>query len=69
MSDEQRKYTDGEGVFREGQRSSKAFIVVSGRIELLKSSGAGAPVRLSILGPGEMFGEMGVVNRAPAKAA
>jgi len=64
LSDEQRKYTDGEVVFREGQRSSKAFIVVSGRIELLKSSGAGAPVRISILGPGEMFGEMGVVNRA-----
>ncbi|MBT3550760.1 MAG: cyclic nucleotide-binding domain-containing protein [Rhodospirillaceae bacterium] len=64
MSDEQRKYSDGEVIFREGQRSSAAFIVVSGRVELLKSSGAGAPVRLSILGPGEMFGEMGVVNRA-----
>jgi len=63
LSDTQRKYDDGQVVFREGQRSSKAFIVVSGRVELVKNSGGG-PVRLSILGPGEMFGEMGVVNRA-----
>ncbi|MEE2760764.1 MAG: cyclic nucleotide-binding domain-containing protein, partial [Pseudomonadota bacterium] len=47
---------------------TKAFIVVSGRVELLKFNGDGSPVRLSILGPGEMFGEMGVVNRTTRSA-
>jgi len=68
VRDEQRRYEGGDTIFQEGERSAKAFIVVSGRVELLKCNGDGTPVRLSILGPGEMFGEMGVVNRTTRSA-
>ena len=50
VRDKQRRYEGGDLIFQEGERSTKAFIVVSGRVELLKYNGDGAPVRLSILG-------------------
>jgi|TARA_B100000315_G_scaffold114761_1_gene105267 CRP-like cAMP-binding protein/tetratricopeptide (TPR) repeat protein len=67
LSESLTQYAEGDVIFREGQRSSKAYVVRSGRVELLKNS-AGGPVRLAILGPGETFGEMGVIDRATRSA-
>jgi tetratricopeptide (TPR) repeat protein len=58
---EEALYRDGEVIFREGDRSLTAFVVASGRVELIKSTVNG-PVRLALLGPGEVFGEMGVID-------
>ncbi|NQV55267.1 MAG: cyclic nucleotide-binding domain-containing protein [Rhodospirillales bacterium] len=67
MSEFQRKFDDGDIIFHEGQRSTSAFVVVSGRVELLKK-GSGGKVRLAVLGTGEVFGEMGVINRQERSA-
>jgi HlyD family secretion protein len=56
-----RSFTTGQRIFAEGQVSDFAFVIVSGRVEVLKSSPDG-DMRLAVLGPGEMFGEMGLLD-------
>src|SRR3990172_3188736 len=63
MGEIERRYADGDIIFHEGQRSRDAYLIVRGQVELLKSR-PGGRVRLALLGPGQMFGEMGVVDRA-----
>jgi CRP-like cAMP-binding protein/tetratricopeptide (TPR) repeat protein len=67
MGEIERRYSDGDIIFHEGQRSRDAYIVVTGQVELLKSR-PGGRVRLALLNPGEIFGEMGVVNRSVRSA-
>lgn len=54
-------FKDGEVIFKEGDRSTSAYVIISGRVELIKQSPHG-PVRLALIGPGEVFGEMGVID-------
>lgn len=50
-------YVHGETIFSEGETGDNMYVVQSGKVEILKSSGNG-DVRLAELGPGEIFGEM-----------
>jgi HlyD family secretion protein len=52
---------DGRVIFNEGQASGPAYLIVSGRVELIKSSADG-PLRLSQLAAGEWLGEMAVLD-------
>jgi len=54
------QYEAGEVVFAEGDQSPTMFGVVTGSIELRKD---GEPV--VTIGPGQTFGEMGIISRAP----
>jgi hypothetical protein len=56
----ERSFSPGEFVYQEGDKSDFAYFVKTGRVEILKSEGAGLR-QVTILGPGEVFGEMGVV--------
>lgn len=57
-------YKSGEVVFREGDESIEAYWITSGRVEItLRSGGVGLP--LAQLGPGEIFGEMGLIDNKP----
>lgn len=56
-------YERGQLIFREGQIGDSAYQVVAGKIELFKQSSDG-PIRLAILGEGEIFGEMGVIDHS-----
>lgn len=67
MSKFERRYKSGEIIFREGDASTSAYVLVSGQVELAKNN-ASKPVRLSLLEPGEMFGEMGLVDNSPRSA-
>ena len=58
-----RKFQDGEIIFKEGDRGHSAFVIVSGQVEILKKTAKGS-VRLAIISPGEVFGEMGVINKS-----
>ncbi|MEX2449467.1 MAG: Crp/Fnr family transcriptional regulator [Rhodospirillales bacterium] len=62
MESSERTYRDGETIFAEGDPSASAYIIVKGQVELTKR-GKHGPVLLSVLKPGEMFGEMGVLDR------
>jgi tetratricopeptide (TPR) repeat protein len=71
MKDSEKKYSDGDIIFREGDESASAFVIRSGQVELLKNANSGSVngmVRLTILSAGEIVGEMGIVDRSARSA-
>jgi CRP-like cAMP-binding protein len=59
-----RTFPKGTVIFREGQVSDVAYVVKKGRVSIYRVLG-NKRVRLGERGPGEMFGEMGVVTAEP----
>lgn len=59
-----RYYKAGEVIFREGEISLTAYVIQFGEIDLLKMGPRGM-VLLATLGKGELFGEMGVLDKTP----
>lgn len=57
----------GSIVFREGEESTDAYFVLSGRVRIRVRTPEG-PCVLAELGPGEVFGEMGMIDDAPRSA-
>jgi CRP/FNR family cyclic AMP-dependent transcriptional regulator len=56
-------YKAGDIVFRAGDQSDCAFMIVVGTVEAQLPDG-----RHKRLGPGEIFGEMGLIDRRPRSA-
>jgi CRP-like cAMP-binding protein len=59
------KLSRGKVLFREGQEGDRLYVVVEGKIKLGTSSNDGRENLLSILGPGEMFGELSLFDPQP----
>lgn len=59
-----RALKSGEILFREGDKSDLAYLVESGAVEIL-SGYPDEPRRLAVIGPGEVFGEMSLVEDRP----
>jgi CRP-like cAMP-binding protein len=57
-------YMPGEAIFREGDESQLCYVIESGHVKLLKSQSDG-PMTIAKLGPGEIFGEMSLVDERP----
>nr|WP_158637118.1 EAL domain-containing protein [Arenimonas daejeonensis] len=57
----------GERLFQEGDDPGSAFLIESGAIEV-KTRHRGHEVILSLLGPGDLVGEMAVIDDAPRTA-
>lgn len=55
-------------IFREGDAADSAFIVVTGRVDVV-SNVDGRNVHLTTLGPGDIFGEIGVLESCPRTAS
>ena len=51
-----------------GDPTDSLYIVVSGRLKVMMSDSEGKEVILAILGPGEFFGEMGLIDDEPRSA-
>ena len=51
-----------------GAPPDSLYIVLSGRLKVMMSDSEGKEVILSILGPGEFFGEMGLIDDEPRSA-
>jgi len=64
----ERKYRGGDTIFRESEASESVFVIVQGNVELTKSGEKG-PVMLAMLGAGEVFGEMGILDHGPRSAS
>jgi len=59
------KLSRGKILFREGQEGDRLYVVVEGKIKLGTTSSDGRENLLSILGPGEMFGELSLFDPQP----
>jgi EAL domain-containing protein (putative c-di-GMP-specific phosphodiesterase class I) len=68
MSELRRHLSAGEVVFREGDPPTHAFVIESGTIEVSTDRG-GHQVVLALLGPGDLFGEMAIIDSAPRTAS
>jgi len=56
------KLAKGEELFHKGDEGSQIYAVVSGRLKALTTSREGDDVVFSILGPGEVFGEIALLR-------
>ena len=52
-----------------GDPTDSLYIVLSGRLKVMMSDSDGKEVILAILGPGEFFGEMGLIDEEPRSAS
>jgi CRP/FNR family cyclic AMP-dependent transcriptional regulator len=60
----------GESVFREGDGAAREmFVLLEGEMEVSKQSRRGRDVRVAILGPGDCFGEMSLIDMQPRSAS
>jgi len=60
-------YKEGEVILQEGALGHRAYIIISGMAEVSVQAGADTHV-LAVLGPGEIFGEMGLIEDRPRSA-
>lgn len=60
-------YNDGDIIVREGTESKEMYVVQSGKVRVVKSSGD-AERLLAILKDGDIFGEMGLINKTTRSA-
>ncbi len=61
-------FAAGEIIFREGDAPTTAFLVESGNTEVFRGS-PDAPQTLGQLGPGDLLGEMAVIDDSPRSAS
>ena len=59
------KISKGSILFAEGDEGDHLYVILDGKIKLGTSSGDGRENLLSILGPGEMFGELSLFDPNP----
>lgn len=64
-----RRATRGEFIVRAGEATDSLFILVSGNAKVTNCDEEGREIILAILGPGEFFGEMGLIDGSPRSAS
>jgi CRP-like cAMP-binding protein len=62
-----RVFRAGEVVFEQGSAGRQMYVVNAGRVNVLRSAN-GRQVQIGTLGPGDIFGEMALVDDLPRSA-
>jgi CRP/FNR family transcriptional regulator, cyclic AMP receptor protein len=62
-----KEFAKGEILFREGEHGKEMFVIHAGTVRISKQFDAGEHV-IAILGPGDFFGELAVLNNKPRTA-
>ena len=63
------KLSRGEHLFLEGQEGDRLYVVLDGKIKLTRAAADGRENLISVLGPGEMFGELSLFDPRPRTSA
>ena len=66
---EWQNYRAGDVIFREGEPSDAAYLIVSGRVRIVKGHETASPRELAVVGAGEYVGEMGAIDDMPRSAS
>jgi nitrite reductase/ring-hydroxylating ferredoxin subunit len=64
-----RTFKPGDLIVEEGRTGNGAYVVLSGRVEVVRGIDSDKPVVISTLGPGEPFGEMALLGDWPRTAS
>jgi hypothetical protein len=57
----------GQTIFKEGDKADNFYIVTEGEVEVVRG-GNGSEMKIATLGPGQFFGEMGLLTGRPRMA-
>jgi CRP/FNR family transcriptional regulator, cyclic AMP receptor protein len=63
-----RRYRAREVVLRKGDPALQIFVIASGRLKAITAGSEGRQAALAIMGPGEVFGEVAVLDGQPRSA-
>jgi CRP/FNR family cyclic AMP-dependent transcriptional regulator len=64
-----RSFPKGRTIVAEGEPSQSMYILLAGRAKVQRSDSEGKEVILAVLGSGEFFGEMSLIDDAPRSAS
>ena len=64
-----RSYPKGRTIVAEGEPSQSLYILLSGRAKVQRSDSEGKEVILAVIGSGEFFGEMSLIDDEPRSAS
>ncbi len=64
-----RNFPKGRTIVAEGEPSQSLYILLSGRAKVQRSDSEGKEVILAVLGSGDFFGEMSLIDDAPRSAS
>ncbi|TDQ55364.1 Crp/Fnr family transcriptional regulator [Actinorugispora endophytica] len=59
----------GQTLFSEGEEGDRLYVILSGKVKLTRTAVDGRENLLSVLGPGEMFGELSLFDPGPRTAS
>jgi len=62
------RYDPGDVIFRKRDEGSGMMVVVSGRVKITSVGASGSEVILNIIDPGQVFGEMALLDGEPRSA-
>ncbi len=63
----EQRYEKGQEIVRQGDVGVGAFIIRSGKVDVIQEKG-GKETKIATLGPGEVFGEMALLDEFPRSA-
>jgi CRP-like cAMP-binding protein len=64
-----RSYKKGETLVNQGDPGLGLYIIIAGKVEIIKKTASGSELKVAIHGPGDFFGEMAVLDDAPRSAS
>jgi CRP-like cAMP-binding protein len=64
-----RSYPAATVIFREGEPGDSLHVIVSGRVRIVVSSGSGEEATVAVLGVGDCFGELSLLDGLPRSAS
>ncbi len=59
---ERKKYKGGSIILREGEPGTAMFIIIAGKVKVVRTDDGGSEVILAIFGEGDFFGEMAILD-------
>ena len=64
-----KSYGPGQVIIQEGRTGNGVYAITSGQVEVVKGLNSEKPQRLAVLGKGEVFGEMALLDEWPRSAS
>jgi CRP/FNR family transcriptional regulator/CRP/FNR family cyclic AMP-dependent transcriptional regulator len=64
-----RRFATQSYIFREGDSAHQLHLIVSGAVKICRVADSGSEVAFAILGPGDVFGEIGVLEEDGTRSA
>ena len=62
-------YSSGDVIFREGDQSDAAYLIISGDVRIVKGLDTSNPKQLAVVSAGEYVGEMGAIDNQSRSAS